>query len=88
MSELTTRYQYFDFEQYESPGKTGRWKCTTKRGACLGIVKWYGAWRQYCYFPYKEAVYSAGCLMDIADFLNKANKVSRMEQEGLTDADV
>ncbi|MCK4245312.1 MAG: hypothetical protein KAX20_06780 [Candidatus Omnitrophica bacterium] len=37
----------------------------------LGVVKWYPAWRQYCYFPTTQAVYSKGCLDDIGDFIRQ-----------------
>ena len=40
----------------------------------LGIVKWYGPWRRYCYFPHGIEIYSAGCLADIQDFINQLMK--------------
>lgn len=70
-------YKYLDFIRLETTGKTGRWSCATKHGEVLGKVGWYGAWRQYCYFPTQQAVYSAGCLTDIADFLQKQNEQQR-----------
>lgn len=33
--------------------------------AVLGEIKWYGAWRQYCFFPH-EVILSYECLEDIA----------------------
>ena len=32
-------------------------------------MRWYGAWRQYCFFPYPETVFSAGCLKDVQEFI-------------------
>ncbi|MBW8034846.1 MAG: hypothetical protein FVQ79_04155 [Planctomycetes bacterium] len=50
--------------------KTSVWSCRNKKSENeLGIVKWHAAWRQYCYFPTVQAVYSAGCLDDIKDFI-------------------
>lgn len=37
-------------------------------GFPLGKVKWWSAWRRYCFFPCKDTVYDANCLWDIADF--------------------
>jgi hypothetical protein len=35
----------------------------------LGIVEWYGPWRQYCFSAEEGCVFSAGCLKDIEAFL-------------------
>jgi hypothetical protein len=67
-------YKYLIFNKIPSLGKTTKWQCETKHGAVLGHVAWYTGWRQYCYFPDCQAVYSAGCLNDIADFLGKQNR--------------
>ncbi len=73
---MQTRYEYLVFEKAaQQPPKTSSWECKNIRsGTMLGVVKWYGSWRQYCYFPTVQAVYSAGCLKDIADFLEQLNK--------------
>jgi hypothetical protein len=70
---LEASYKYIDFVKIEATSKTGKWACKTKAGVALGQVSWYPGWRQYCYFPGCQAVYSAGCLSDIADFLKKQN---------------
>ena len=72
---MRTEYVYLAFVKVESTGKTEKYMCLNKKSAGqLGEVKWYGAWRQYCYFPLAQAVYSSGCLTDISDFLNQLNK--------------
>jgi hypothetical protein len=72
---MKTEYEYLSFVRIESIGKTEKFMCLNKKSANqLGEVKWYGAWRQYCYFPLVQAVYSKGCLNDIADFLTQLNK--------------
>jgi hypothetical protein len=44
-------------------------------GVCLGMIDWYGLWRQYSFTPFSQMVFSAGCLADIMDFLkNEAGK--------------
>jgi hypothetical protein len=51
-----------------------------KTGNILGWIKWYSPWRQYCFFPYGDTVYSMGCLIDITSFvaelLKESNDVS------------
>jgi hypothetical protein len=70
---MKTEYEYLIFVEVPNPGKKTRiFNCTTKNGGgTLGIVKWFGNWRQYCYFPSVQATYSYGCLIDIADFMKQ-----------------
>lgn len=39
----------------------------------LGIIGWYGPWRQYTYQPAPETTFNNGCLQDIADVLTHLN---------------
>ena len=72
---MKTDYEYIKFIEVNSQGKTSKWDChNVHHGEKLGEIKWHGAWRQYCYFPTVQAVYSKGCLNDIADFLTQLNK--------------
>lgn len=51
-------------------GKTQHYAITNNRsGEVIGVIKWFGRWRQYVFFPGLDTVYSRGCLRDIADFL-------------------
>jgi hypothetical protein len=53
--------------------KTDVWDVANRQSDVkLGEVRWYAQWRQYCYFPSIRAVYSKGCLTDIADFIQRA----------------
>jgi len=45
-----------------------------KSGVLLGIIKWYGSWRQYCFFPFDDTIYSRGCMNDINNYINKLMK--------------
>ncbi len=68
-------YKYLAFQELirVEGRKTAVYSCRNKRsGEELGQIRWYGAWRQYCYFPTVQAVYSAGCLRDIAGFMAEA----------------
>jgi hypothetical protein len=35
------------------------------QGSVLGTIRWWGAWRQYVFFPGAGCLFSAGCLEDI-----------------------
>jgi len=43
-------------------------------GDVLGVVKWNGAWRQYCFFTTGEIILSSGCMKDLQEFLDEINK--------------
>jgi len=38
-------------------------------GACLGYIKWYAPWRQYCFFPGLNTVFSNSCLQCLLEFV-------------------
>ena len=78
---MKTKYQYIHFLKVRELPKTSVWSCRNNqsgiivgerqsRASELGIVRWYGPWRQYCYFATNGlAVYSKSCLKDICSFL-------------------
>jgi hypothetical protein len=71
---MQQQYEYIHFDQVQSSNKTGVYACRNNRsGGGIGTVRWYGAWRQYCFFTGVEAIFSAGCLRDIMDFLTQLN---------------
>ncbi len=37
----------------------------------LGEIKWWGAWRQYCFFPIKDTLFNKSCLLEIVEFIEK-----------------
>ena len=69
---MKTEYTHICFEIIERKPKTNVWVCLNKKSRQeLGRIKWYGPWRQYCYHPSFQAVYSASCLRDIVDFIDQ-----------------
>jgi len=73
---MKTEFEYLIFKQVQqtggSPKITSKWHCCNKRfGDVLGEIKWHSSWRQYCYFPTIQAVYSVGCLNDISQFIKQ-----------------
>ena len=62
--------KYIRFDELASKGKTKTFGCyNIKGGFIIGIIKWNCFWRQYCYFPCEDTVYSAGCIDDISNFI-------------------
>jgi hypothetical protein len=41
---------------------------------------WYGAWRQYCFFPSEEMIFSSGCMQDIIKFIQNLMEEWRGKQ--------
>ena len=40
----------------------------------LGEIKWFGAWRQYCFYPEENTIFDRKCLTYINNFLEEVNK--------------
>ncbi len=70
---MKTKYKYIHFGKIDLPGKkTSIWECfNNKSDYHLGTVKWYGSWRQYCFFPSSNTVFNKGCMEDINDFITQ-----------------
>ena len=59
--------------EYGKTHKTQYINVTTRRGEPfeeIGHIKWYPAWRKYCFFPDSETLYEAKCLSDIESYIN------------------
>ncbi len=50
-------------------------------GCLLGEIKWYGAWRKFCFFPNEKTIWDTKCLTKITEFLDKTNKEYREEMK-------
>ena len=75
--------KYIYFEIIEEKPKTKVWSIFNKTDLSqLGIIKWLGSWRQYCFFPESKTIWSTGCLQDIIDFIAKENKAREALKEG------
>ena len=70
---LKTHYKFIHFDDYTPEDqKTKRFMCFNSRHlAFLGEVKWNGGWRQYCFFPASDCVFSKGCMEDINHFIQQ-----------------
>lgn len=76
---MKKEYKFMRFEQQVNNNiKTKIWFCfNIKHGALLGIVKWFFPWRQYCFIPEKDTVFSSNCCVDIIDFISIIKKERR-----------
>ncbi len=72
------RKDYIEFVLQKRKHKTDIWIIKNKvEGCSVGKIKWYGAWRQYCFEPFRDTVFSGGCLLEIQEFLARENDAWR-----------
>jgi len=71
--EPYAEYKYFDAMDDTPAGrKTRRLNLVNRNsGDIIGTVSWYASWRQYCFFPEPNTVWSDGCLADVHDLMGK-----------------
>lgn len=43
----------------------------------IGIIKWYGAWRKFCFFPNGETIWDTNCLIEVTNFIDDLNEAYR-----------
>lgn len=71
------KYLYAVHENASS-GKTQVWAIrSTRDGAVLGEVRWFGRWRQYALFPAPGTVFNTGCMAELITFIK-----DRMAERG------
>lgn len=69
---MKTEYKHIHFEDISNlfpKRKTETWDCRSSAGISLGDVYWNCGWRQYCFYPEQDRVFSKSCLIDICDFI-------------------
>lgn len=66
------------FELQPTVGKkTQIWIVKTLDGERIGVVRWFGRWRQYSLFPDEGTVWERECLRTIADFCERSTLEQR-----------
>lgn len=71
LSRTNDMAKWIQFLQMQMPAdrKTKGWIVQSiDGGAHLGEVKWYGAWRRYCFYSAESCIFEQDCLRDIASF--------------------
>ena len=75
--------KYLEFSLIEQKPKTkivGVW--AKKNGGRLGLIKWYGPWRQYAFYPEDETLFNTGCLKEIQAHIKKMMEGRRKTNGG------
>lgn len=76
--QINGKFVSFSVSGKSKSGKTLVWEVhASDSGDFLGQARWFGRWRQYCYFQADKIVMSSECLTDIADFLERQNREHR-----------
>ena len=48
----------------------------------IGEIKWYSAWRKYCFFPEYKTVWDNKCILQVMNFMNEINLAKYKDKEG------
>ena len=71
-SQTEKMSEYLEFSLIEQKPKTkivGVW--AKRNGGRLGLIKWYGPWRQYAFYPESDTLFNTGCLEEIRIHIKK-----------------
>ena len=72
MSTIESRiYKHMEIRKNNDLGKTSTFSVLDRRGMLLGQIRWWPSWRQYCFFPHSNTVFSKGCLDDVSSFIEE-----------------
>ena len=64
------KYKYIHMKEIcKKPKTTVYGVYSNSGGTYLGKIEWYNHWRQYCFMPTIDTVFSVGCLEDINAFI-------------------
>ena len=75
-------YKYITIYEIEQKPKTSVYCVDNRRsGNKLATIKWYSAWRQYCFEPEINTIWNDECLKDIVNFLERLKSNSKGERQ-------
>jgi hypothetical protein len=63
--------EYLNFTEIGDTGKTKIIGVGNNSGVKLGLIKWVGAWRKYCFFPACDTFFDGKCLDTIKTFTDE-----------------
>jgi len=76
--------EFIEFTLVDKKPKTNIYSVHSKKPVyLLGFIKWYGPWRQYCFFPYSGLVFERNCLRAITDFIENLMEERKRVKESL-----
>ncbi len=74
---------YIEFKLIEQKPKTNVYAVINKNFRNrIGIIKWHPAWRQYCFYPAEETIFSRGCMEDINKNIQELMEERKQQKEG------
>lgn len=75
MKNLIFEGDYFKlYEEYLDNRKTPIIHIENLQNIPLGEIKWYGAWRKFCFYSISDTIWDNKCLEQLLNFINKYNK--------------
>lgn len=75
-NQVETEVKWMIFRDIPTDKKTRRVEVISKRHeSLLGMIKWYGPWRQYSFFPEDGCIFNKECMYHIC------NQVERMQKD-------
>ena len=91
IAEVVKTTQYLKFIVMSKTDKTVVLSVTSVRtGSMLGVIKWYGQWRQYTFHPEDNTIFNPQCLADINSVINEMmderEKRKNEKKRAVTDA--
>lgn len=69
----------------ENNKKTDTYLVNSESNDIIGKIKWYVAWRKYCFFPEEDTVYENKCLEEISNILIELTKNYKERKKTMTD---
>lgn len=64
--------RHLKFNEIKDTGKTKVWEVQNNHQHVeIGVIKWNGGWRKYCYYPYVDTMYDTKCLNRIIEFIEE-----------------
>lgn len=74
--------RHLKFDEIKDTGKTKVWEIENRHhGTTIGIIKWNGGWRKYCFYPYEDTMYDKKCLNRIAEFMDEQMEERRNKRK-------
>ena len=68
--EILKETKYLQFIVKEHKPKTKVIAVVNKTHAEeIGVIRWYSAWRQYCFMPHPNTIWNKGCLNDVNEMI-------------------
>ena len=67
-------YFFVSKDEYEDR-KTPIYRIWDRNAVCIALIKWYGPWRKFCFFPEGSGVvWDNKCLQEVIQLLDMYNK--------------